>query len=805
MASAVHPALRPVDAGAVTPSPTRPYQPDSRAYLQDELARVALLVRAHAARARSVAAALPEEFRWDEPAGDPEYAECVAAAEQLERQTVARLRRTQDEVRAVFPAWELARRFGLVPELATVVPRFKEGVPSDAPPVRDTLALDVILLAFLLDRFPAYRAAVGADGLTPEVALRVLQPTASPADLRWEVLDPAAPLLGNDLVAVRPAVAGGRPVVTTDPRVAAYLLHKDPPPDPVLGGAAVFVHEWRNWGTVRLDQEATDQLQRLSAWWWADREGAALTVLLHGPWGTPFLKVVQAFLTQEISTRNGVTRLAHPVLAVDAAAGLRSPDWADFVRRAYREAVFRKSVVLWTHGEAVLTDDPAAGRWDALMRQAELAGLPTFVASRVGWDPTDAFRAPRRYFVRVDLSIPSAPVRRGVWRSTLRREPNPIAADTSPAERVALDLLESFEFTQGEIEDAVATARGLSLLAPPAPDDRKVAQSAELLAEACRRQAARRPVSFSRRMPPRLSPAELTADPKDVLRRRVVLPAAAGQQLAELLDRMSNLSRVYRDLSFEQRLTLGRGLLVLFAGPPGTGKTLAATTLAGLLRKDLYRVDTAAVASRFVGETEKNLGRVFGDVQNSNSVLFFDEADALFGQRGEVVNGADRWANMQVSFLLQRVEEFTGTVILATNARESIDPAFFRRFQVLIDFPRPDSVGRLSILEGMVTGTAVQVADPTGRVAATPEEVRAALKPIADRFDLTGGNLKNVLLDATFRAVAGSTTEVPVLTTRDLVLGVARELQKDGKSVSVATFGKDWFALVERELNLGRA
>ena len=143
-------------------------------------------------------------------------------------------------------------------------------------------------------------------------------------------------------------------------------------------------------------------------------------------------------------------------------------------------------------------------------------------------------------------------------------------------------------------------------------------------------------------------------------------------------------------------------------------------------------------------------------------------------------------------------------MILATNARESIDQAFFRRFQVLIDFPRPDSAGRLAILEGMVAGTAVAVADADGRVATTPEEVRAALKPVTERFDLTGGNLKNVLLDATFRAVSGTTSGPPVLTTRELVLGVARELQKDGKAVSVATFGKEWFTVVERELRLGR-
>ena len=817
----------PGDNGAAD-APTGPYPPDPRSYLRDELARIALLIRAYLLRAKSVAATrprpgdrpmLPEEFRWDDPVADPscaaEHATYVDAAGRLDRQTVSRLRRTRDAVRVQLPGWELVRRFGLVADLAAVVPRYKDAARSEAGavPGRDSLALDLLLLALLVDRFPAYRAAIAATdgggdasgGLPAETALRILQPTAPPPELRWAAFTPTAPLLANEFVNLRPAAPGGRLVVSIDPRVAAYLLGEDSPPDPVLGSAATVVHEWRDWGRVRLDEEALAQLRHLSEWWWGGRDGATLVALLRGPWGTPFLKAVQAFVTREVRSDEGTARQAHPILVIDASAGAQAPDWDRFVRRAYREAVFRRAVVLWTHAEAVLTEDPSDGRWNALIRRAEHAGVATFLASQVGWDPADAFRSPRQYFVRVDLPMPSAPVRRDIWKSTLRREANPLAADETAAAQVALDLLESFEFTQGEIEDAVATARGLTLLAPqPAPEDRKAAAATGLLAEACRRQAARRPVSFARRVPPQLATADQMAEPRDALRRRVILPAAPGLQLAELFDRMTNLNRVYRDLAFEQRLSLGRGLLVLFTGPPGTGKTLAATTLAGLLRKDLYRVDTAAVASRLVGETEKNLGRVFADVQNANAILFFDEADALFGRRGEVVQAADRWANMQVSFLLQRVEEYTGTVILASNAREGIDQAFFRRFQVLIDFPRPDAAGRLAILEGMVAGTAVAVADANGRVATTAEEIRAVLKPVTERFDLTGGNLKNVLLDAAFRAVSAAADAAPVLTARDLVLGVAREYQKDGKSVSVATFGKDWFAVVEREIKLAR-
>lgn len=824
-----------VNGTADTP-PLGPYPPHPRSYLHDELTRITQLIRAYLLRVKSAVAcrawsddrtlpiereaALLEEFRWDDPVVDSEsaaeHAACVTAADELERQTVERLRRTEDSARVQLTGWELVRRLGLVANLSAVVPRYKDVTRSKAggepPPERDSLALDLLLLALLVDRFPAYRKAVAAadggdesGGLSVETALRILQPTASPAELRWAAFAPTAPLLANELISLRPTAPGGRPIMLIDPRVAAYLLDEDTPPDPSLGSTVTVVHEWRDWERVWLDEEVVAQLRHLSEWWWTGREGVTLVVLLQGPWGTPFQKVVQAFVAREVRSSDGTSRrVAHPILVIDAVAGVQAPNWDGFVRRAYREAVLRRAVVLWTNAEAIQADDASGGRWKTLTRRAEQTGVATFLASQFGCDPADTFRSPRQYFVRVDLPIPSSPVRREIWRGSLHRERNPIAADATPAAKVALDLLESFEFTQGEIEDAVAIARGLALLAPPVEDDRKVPQAADLLAEACRRQAARRPISFAQRLPPRMTPADLAADPKHVLRRRVILPAATGLQLNELLDRMTNLSRVYRDLAFEQRLSLGRGLLVLFTGPPGTGKTLAATTLAGLLRKDLYRVDTAAVASRFVGETEKNLGRLFADVQNANAILFFDEADALFGKRGEVVQAADRWANMQISFLLQRVEEYTGTVILASNARESIDSAFFRRFQVMIDFPRPDSAGRLAILEGMVAGTAVAVADVNGRVATTPEEIRAVLRPVAERFDLTGGNLKNVLLDATFRAVSAAADGTPVLTTRDLILGVAREYQKDGKSVSVATFGKDWFAVVEREMKLAR-
>jgi hypothetical protein len=784
--------------------------------LRDEITRISLLVRAFLIRQATVErrgtswSVVEEPFSWTD-ATDADiggHAALTAEAGRLDRHIVQRLRRTPDTVRSKLPAWRLAKRFELVANLATAVPPFDSSPERDdgrPGPERDSLALDLVLLAYLLARFPAYRSAlasacpdeVASAAIATETALQILQPYSPETELRWNLFAPTGPL--RQLLHVTPG-SPGREYFQLDPQTSAALSDRDLPPDPILSDAVRVVHKWRSWDRVRLDPAAVDRLRLLSEWWWRDRGNNPFVALFRGPPGTPFLEALQAMVTWKESV--GTTRLAWAILVVDAARLPRETPWSETVRRVYREARLRQCVVLWTRVEAFVAN-PSDGRLIELVDHAVETRTTTVLASPVGWDPSELFQPPDRFYVQVDMPAPSPPVRRATWKDRLMREGDALAADESAFERATLDLLESFEFTQGEIEDAIAAARGFALLAPQVPDDRRATQSAELLVEACRRQVARRHVSFTQRVLPRPMLHDRDLPPKEVLRSRVVLPMAASQQLAELFDRISHLAHVYHDLGFEERHTLGRGAIALFTGSPGTGKTLAATTLARLLKMDLYKVDASAVASKFAGETERNLGRVFADIQGANAILFFDEADALFGRRGEVVQASDRWANLQISYLLQRIEEYSGAVILATNFKENIDPAFFRRIQVLIEFPRPDAAARLNILAGLFSGTRLAVADAAGRIDDHPDAVRAVLKPIADRFDLSGGNLKNVVLDAAFRAVANQ-QPVPTVSVRELLLGVARELQKEGKPISVVTFGKDWYSIVEKELHLGR-
>jgi hypothetical protein len=245
----------------------------------------------------------------------------------------------------------------------------------------------------------------------------------------------------------------------------------------------------------------------------------------------------------------------------------------------------------------------------------------------------------------------------------------------------------------------------------------------------------------------------------------LVLPSDQLGQLHELCARVRHRQVVYEVWGFGRKLAHGRGLHVLFAGPPGTGKTMAAAVIANELGLELFRIDLAQVVSKFIGETEKNLERVFVAAEQSDAILFFDEADALFGKRSEVKDSHDRYANIEISYLLQRMEEYDGLAILATNLRQHLDEAFLRRLQVSVEFPFPDETHRR-------------------RIWATLFPPEAPLGPdvdfdlLARELKLAGGNLKNIALAAAFGAAAdGSTIDLA-----HLARAAWREHQKLGRS-----------------------
>jgi SpoVK/Ycf46/Vps4 family AAA+-type ATPase len=219
----------------------------------------------------------------------------------------------------------------------------------------------------------------------------------------------------------------------------------------------------------------------------------------------------------------------------------------------------------------------------------------------------------------------------------------------------------------------------------------------------------------------------------------LVVPASMGAQLREIAGQLRYRQQVYDEWGFGERNSRGLGIAALFSGESGTGKTLAAEAIANEARLDLYRIDLASVVSKYIGETEKNLSRLFDAAEHSGAVLLFDEADALFGKRSEVKDSHDRYANIEVAYLLQRVESYRGLAILTTNMKSALDRAFLRRIRFLVQFPFPDDSARKEIWRRQFPSTA-----PLDRVDF------AALA----RLQLSGGNIRSVVLNAAFHAAA---------------------------------------------------
>jgi SpoVK/Ycf46/Vps4 family AAA+-type ATPase len=249
----------------------------------------------------------------------------------------------------------------------------------------------------------------------------------------------------------------------------------------------------------------------------------------------------------------------------------------------------------------------------------------------------------------------------------------------------------------------------------------------------------------------------------------IVVPEEVRRQLREIAAQVTHRTRVYREWGFGAKLARGRGVSALFSGVSGTGKTMAAEVLATDLDLDLYGVDLAGVVSKYIGETEKNLRRIFDAAERSGAILFFDEADALFGKRTDVKDSHDRFANIEINYLLQRMEEYRGLSILATNRKSDVDRAFLRRIRFLVDFPFPEADQRLLIWQR----------------AFPPETPIATLDyDLLSRMEIAGGNIRNIALSAAFLA---ATANEPIGMPH-LVRAARREYTKMDKMLSDAEF-----------------
>ena len=339
--------------------------------------------------------------------------------------------------------------------------------------------------------------------------------------------------------------------------------------------------------------------------------------------------------------------------------------------------------------------------------------------------------------VEVEIPAVTEQERLELFRSALREVP---CDGTFTVEELAA----KFRFTPRQICLACGQAAGLARLSGEG------AVSGQLIHQCCYHQVVHRLGELASQVP-----AAYTWED-------VVLPEAQKRLMRQACAHIQYQHQVYCRWGFDQKVSYGRGLSILFAGAPGTGKTMCAQVIANQLHMELYKINLSQIVSKYIGETEKNLRAVFTEAKNASCILFFDECDALFGKRSEVKDSHDRNANVEVAYLLQQIEEYDGVCILATNLVGNIDAAFMRRITYVVHFPFPEAPMREEIYRRMLPAAAPAAEDINWRF-------------LAEKFELSGGHIKNIVLAAAFMA-AGEGAPVSM---RHLLRAAVNEMKKN--------------------------
>ncbi len=415
----------------------------------------------------------------------------------------------------------------------------------------------------------------------------------------------------------------------------------------------------------------------------------------------------------------------------------------------FREALLQNLAVYFKGFNRLLEEGEKKSIREALFLDAigEFPGL-IFLEGEKNWEPK--FKYNSHFFFKLDFPIPPYPLRRKLWSSLLNGYPVHNNVDVNI-------LANKFLLTEVQIVCAVQTAKSLALMR----DFSNSSITIEDLYEGCRVTSNQKLAALSRKIQPRYGWGD------------IVLPNEKIVLLKDVCSYVRYRHVVYGDWGFDKKLSLGKGLNALFFGPSGTGKTMAAEVIAKDLGLDLYKIDLSCVVSKYIGETEKNLSRIFKEAETSNSILFFDEADALFGKRSEVKDAHDRYANIEVGYLLQKMEEYEWIVILATNFMKNMDDAFVRRMHFQVEFPFPDEEHRLKIWKTIFPRE-------------TPRDENIDFDFLARKFKIAGGNIKNIVLSAAFLAAENSGK----IGMKHIIMSTKREFQKIGRLSIESDFGK---------------
>jgi hypothetical protein len=503
-------------------------------------------------------------------------------------------------------------------------------------------------------------------------------------DPHWSALTPARPLRLHRLI----EPVGPGPLVSTplriDERVLHYLCGARGPDarldgviEPLVAGDAL----------VPSHARLADAIARA----WESGADHAPVIELWGPDGDARRAIAAA----------ACDRLCLALYRLDADGLGRDLDERLVTRLLTREALL-DGVAYFIDGEYADPGDAATA--GLLRRLAERVQAPIVLATR------ERGRALRRASLALEVQRPTTAEQRAVFRDVLAAEH---IGDELSAARVDR-VVSQFDLDAAAIRTVCAAARRSGAI-----------DVSDALWDTCRGHARSQLDDLAQRIEARVGWRDL------------VVAEPQRRTLHEIVARVRQRSCVYDRWGFAARGTRGLGITALFAGPSGTGKTLAAEVLARELRLDLYRVDLSQVVSKYIGETERNLRRVFDAAEQGAAVLLFDEADALFGKRSEVQDSHDRYANIEIGYLLQRMEAYRGLAILTTNLRSALDQAFVRRLAFVVEFPMPDAA-----LRGEIWRSAFPAGAPTDRLD---------FDQLA-RLGLSGGTIRNVALAAAFLA-----------------------------------------------------
>jgi ATPase family associated with various cellular activities (AAA) len=434
------------------------------------------------------------------------------------------------------------------------------------------------------------------------------------------------------------------------------------------------------------------------------------------------------------------TAQASPLLTADLLRAWQLKlDFPTIVRLVVQAAQLHRAV-LYVPGMDQLADCDQGLPYQQALEVFTIATTSIILSGTHPWIATTPQRV---QFMPIVLALPTVSQRHDCWQ---RHLPLPFS---SLATADLVIVADRFRLTPEQIANAAITATHYI--------DPNVSYSAtqlsDILFTAARQQSGHDLQAMTDKIVPRYDWSDL------------VLPPDPLAQLQELCSRFKYRHLVYQTWGFDRKLSLGKGLTALFAGAPGTGKTMAAEVIATDLGLDLYRIDLSQIVSKYIGETEKNLDRIFQAAATANAILFFDEADALFGKRSDVKDAHDRYANIEVGYLLQKIETYEGLAILATNLRQNLDDAFIRRLQFIVEFPFPDEDHRCQILTVLFPADA-------------PVSEGLDLQLLARHIRLAGGHLKNIVVAAAFYAAADD-GEIRM---EHLLRAAQREHQKVGRT-----------------------